>query len=160
MFEGGIRVPFLMKWPKRIPQGTVFESPVSALDIFPTAYVAAGGVPRENMNLDGVDLLPYLESSKKSLPHENLFWRAGSIWAVREDNWKLIFAAETYWLYDLEQDLGEANNLADQHPDIVHKLQKLYDHWNRANIAPIWPPFGAKSNPTFFVDDIEVIWTF
>ena len=160
MFEGGIRVPFLMKWPKRIPQGTVFESPVSALDIFPTAYVAAGGLLKENMNLDGVDLLPYVEGSVKSTPHKNLFWRAGSIWAVRDDNWKLIFAAETYWLYDLEQDLGEANNLADQHPDVVQKLQKHYDHWNHANIPPIWPPFGAKSNPLFFVDDIEVLWTF
>ena len=160
MFEGGVRVPFLMKWPKRIPQGIVFESPVSALDIFPTAYAAAGGLPRKDLYLDGVDLLPYLEGSEKSPPHENLFWRAGSIWAIREDNWKLIFAAERYWLYDLEQDIGEANNLVDQHPDIVKKLQKSYDQWNRANMAPIWPPFGAKSNPLFFVDDIEVIWTF
>ena len=153
-------MPFLMKWPKRIPHGIVFESPVSALDIFPTAYAAAGGLPRKDLYLDGVDLLPYLEGSEKSPPHENLFWRAGSIWAIREDNWKLIFAAERYWLYDLEQDIGEANNLVDQHPDIVAKLQKSYDEWNRANMAPIWPPFGAKSNPMFFVDDIEVIWTF
>ena len=160
MFEGGIRVPFVMKWPRKIPRGVVFEPPVSALDIFPTAYVAAGGVPRENMQLDGVDLLPYLEGSKKLPPHENLFWRAGSIWAVREDTWKLIYAADRYWLFDLKADVVEQNNMADLRPDVVKRLQESYDEWNRGNIAPLWPPFGAKSNPMFFVGDIEVIWTF
>ena len=113
-------MPFVMKWPRKIPGGVVFEPPVSALDIFPTAYVAAGGVPRENMQLDGVDLLPYLQGSKKLPPHENLFWRAGSIWAVREDTWKLIYAADRYWLFDLKADVGEQNNMADIRPGREH----------------------------------------
>ena len=50
--------------------------------------------------------------------------------------------------------------MADLRPDVVKRLQESYDEWNRGNIAPLWPPFGAKSNPMFFVGDIEVIWTF
>ena len=122
--------------------------------------MAAGGLSRKNMRLDGVDLRPYLKGSKKLPPHESLFWRAGSIWAVREDRWKLIYAADRYWLFDLQAGVREHNNMADHRPSVVKRLKESYGEWNRGNIAPIWPPFGAKSSPMFIVDDVEVIWTF
>ena len=103
MFEGGVRVPFAMKWPARIPQGLVYEHPVIALDIFPTAVAAAGGELPTDRDIDGVDLIPYLDGSNGQKPHDRLFWRAGPIWAARVGYWKLIYAADRYWLYDLSK---------------------------------------------------------
>ena len=109
MFEGGVRVPFAMRWPARIPQGMTYKHPVSALDIFPTAVAAAEAELPTDRAIDGVDLIPYLDGSNSQKPHDRLFWRAGSIWAARVGDWKLIYAADRYWLYDLSKDIGEIN---------------------------------------------------
>ena len=160
MFEGGIRVPFTMKWPARIPQGITYEHPVSALDIFPTAVAAASeGLPTDR-NIDGVDLIPYLDGSNRAKPHDRLFWRAGPIWAARVGDWKLIYAADRYWLYDLSKDIGEINNLAAERRDIVKTIKASYAQWNSGNIEPLWPTFGAKDMPQFSVDGVQVHWTF
>lgn len=160
MFEGGVRVPFTMKWPARIPQGTTYEHPVSALDIFPTAITAAGGELPPDRDIDGVDLIPYLDGSNSAKPHDRLFWRAGPIWAARVGNWKLIHAADRYWLYDLSKDIGETNNLAKERGDIVKTIKAAYAKWNSGNIEPLWPTFGAKNMPQFSVDGVQVHWTF
>ena len=160
MFEGGVRVPFTMKWPAQIPKGTVYEHPVSALDIFPTAVAAAGGTVSTDGTIDGVDLIPYLNGSNSGKPHEKLFWRAGPIWAARVGDWKLIYAADRYWLYDLSKDIGEINNLADKRPDVVTRIRASYAQWNAGNIEPLWPSFAAKDMPAFSVDGVTVKWTF
>ncbi|MCY3837723.1 MAG: sulfatase-like hydrolase/transferase, partial [Gammaproteobacteria bacterium] len=160
MFEGGIRVPFTMKWPARISQGTTYEHPVSALDIFPTAVAAGGGELPTNREIDGVDLIPYLDGSNSEKPHGRLFWRAGPIWAARAGDWKLIYAADRYWLYDLSKDIGETNNLAKERGDIVKTIKAAYAKWNSRNIEPLWPTFGAKNMPQFSVDGVQVHWTF
>ena len=160
MFEGGIRVPFTMKWPARIPQGTTYEHPVSALDIFPTAVAAAGGKLPPGRHIDGVDLIPYLDGSNSQKPHDKLFWRAGSIWAARVGDWKLIYAADRYWLYDLSEDIGEITNLADKRGDVMKVIKASYAQWNSGNIEPLWPSFAAKTMPQFSVDGIQVNWTF
>ena len=160
MFEGGVRVPFAMKWPARIPKGLAYEHPVSALDIFPTAVAAADGRLPTDVTFDGVDLLPHLDGSTNDKPHGKLFWRAGSIWAAREGDWKLIYAADRYWLYDLSKDVGEITNLADKRPDVVKRITASYEQWNGGNIEPLWPTFGAKAMPAFSVDGVDVRWTF
>ncbi|MDE0179133.1 MAG: sulfatase-like hydrolase/transferase [Gammaproteobacteria bacterium] len=160
MFEGGIRVPFTMKWPARIPQGITYEHPVSALDIFPTAIAAAGGELPADRDIDGVDLVPYLNGSNSAKPHDRLFWRAGTIWAARVGDWKLTYAADRYWLYDLSEDIGEMNNLADKRRDIVKTIKASYAQWNSGNIEPLWPTFGAKTMPQYSVDGVQVHWTF
>ena len=160
MFEGGIRVPFTMKWPARLLQGTTYEHPVSALDIFSTAIAAAGGTLRADGTLDGVDLLPFLDDSNSRRPHDELFWRAGPIWAARVGDWKLIYAADRFWLYDLSKDIGEITNLADQRQDVVKAITASYEQWNSGNIEPLWPTVRAKSMPDFSVDGIQVHWTF
>ena len=96
LFEGGVRVPFSMKWPGKIAAGTTYEHPVSALDIFPTAMAAAGGKSPATTPGDGVDLIPYLNPSNSNRPHDKLFWRSGANWAVRDGNWKLIYACLLY----------------------------------------------------------------
>ena len=160
MFEGGVRVPFTMKWPAQIPKGITYEHPVSALDIFPTAVAAAGGNLPTDRTIDGVDLIPYLNGSNSDVPHDKLFWRAGPIWAARVGDWKLTYAADRYWLYDLSTDIGEVNNLADKRPDVVKRIQASYAQWNAGNIEPLWPSFAAKDMPDFSVDGVTVKWTF
>ena len=160
MFEGGVRVPFVMKWPAGIPKGETYTQPVSSLDVFPTALVAAGGkLPKKGV-LNGVDLVPYLNGEKSGKPHEKLFWRTGSVWAARQGDWKLIYAADRRWLYDLAKDPGEITNLAEKRPDIVEAVTASYDKWNEGNIKPLWPSFAAKAMPEYSVDGVPVSWPF
>jgi len=160
MYEGGVRVPFAIKWPAAIAKGTTYEHPISTLDIFPTVLVAAGeSLPTEN-NLDGVDLMPFLSGANSEKPHDKLFWRAGNIWATRDGDWKLIYAAERHWLYDLSKDIGEKTNLADKRQDIVKAMTASYEEWNSGNIDPLWPSYGAKGMPEYAVDGVDIKWTF
>ncbi len=135
-YEGGIRVPFLMQWKKRLKRGVVDDRPIVALDIFPTCVAAAGGKPAAN--LDGVDLLPYLTGTRKDAPHEALYWRFGAQWAVRKGDWKLMESIDGVRLFHLAQDLGETRDLAAAEPDKVQELRAAYDAWNANNIAPRW----------------------
>jgi len=158
LFEGGVRVPFSMKWPGQIPEGITYEHPVSALDIFPTAMAAAGSNQLATKPGDGVDLMPYLMGSTSARPHHELYWRSGANWAIREGDWKLIYAGNRYWLYNLSEDIGERTNLAPERPDIVKKLESTYDRWNSEMIDPLWPPIGVKSLPQFSVDGVAIDW--
>ena len=138
LFEGGVRVPFIMKWPGRISAGMTYDHPVSALDIFPTAMAAAGHAePSTGRPGDGVDLVPYLNGSIDGRPHDTLYWRSGPNWAIREGDWKLIHAGERDWLYDLAEDIGEKYNLAADHPEIVERLHaEALDEISRRVIDP------------------------
>ena len=158
LFEGGIRVPFSMKWPAKIPAGLTYKQPVSALDIFPTAIAAAGGKP--SPKVEGVDLVPYLSGTESNPPHGQLFWRQGPNWAIRDGHWKLTYAAKRYWLYDLAEDIGEITNLAEKHPEVVQRITAKYEEWNTGNIEPAWPALGAKTMPYVSVDGVPIHWVF
>lgn len=140
-FEGGIRVPFIVSWPGRVPAGLVYRQPVSQLDIYPTV-LAAAGVSSDQWpeNFDGVNLLPFLGGERTDAPHERLFWsleNRGVKWAVREGRWKLVnddtvppadqrlgkpsFKTQ---LFDLESDPFEEHDLAGTKPELVALLQK------------------------------------
>jgi arylsulfatase A-like enzyme len=103
--EGGIHVPFVLRWKGTLPAGASYESPVIQLDILPTALAAAGApvertaagsvvaedaAGRNDRPLDGVNLLPYLKGEKTGTPHETLFWRLGTQTAIRRGDWKLV----------------------------------------------------------------------
>lgn len=141
--EGGIRVPFFVSWPGKLPAGQVYEQPIIALDVLPTALDVAGvPVPA---NLDGVNLLPHLKSEASTVPHMSLFWRFGPQKAVRRGQWKLVdwrdFDAKKnsgWQLYDLASDIGEQHDLASTQPDLVAQLSREWDTWNAKNIAPLW----------------------
>lgn len=158
LFEGGVRVPFAIRWPARVAPGTVYEQPVSTLDIFPTAVAAAGGLLPADRAMDGVDLLPFLSETSGEPAHDALFWRQGPNWAVRQGDWKLIHAADRNWLYNLADDVSEQTNIAQQHPGVVERLTQDYSDWNNGNADPLWPPAGAKSLPAFSVDGIAINW--
>lgn len=138
-FEGGFRVPFALKLPGRIKAGTVYEKPISSLDLFPTAVALAGGKLPTDRAYDGVDLLPYLTGKKKTGPHEVLCWRNGENAGVRKGRWKLFKGGDHYWLFDLSKDIGEQQNVADKYPAIVAQLKKELADWEARMKPPMWP---------------------
>jgi hypothetical protein len=166
MLEGGIRVPFLMKWPGGgVPAGNVYELPVMSLDVHATVLAAADdkvwnlnapetgerpGRPQPGM-LEGHNLVPFVTAAgergggAKVGPHEALFWRMGNQWAVRKGDWKLLSQARAnarqqgeVRLYNLREDIGETNDLAAKMPEKVAELRAAYDAWNAGNIDPLW----------------------
>jgi arylsulfatase A-like enzyme len=137
--EGGIRVPFLMQWPQKVPAGMTINQPVSSLDIFPTSVAAAGGTLPGDRAYDGANLVPYVTGDTAGRIHEELFWRRKSFAAVRSGPWKLIrFPDRPAELYNIKKDIGEEHNLASRHPDLVQTLYQKLDNWERKLQNPLW----------------------
>ena len=127
LMEGGIRVPFIVSWPAKIPVAQQYDKPVITLDVLPTVMNAVG--VDVDPALPGKNLIPYLTGKNFSSPHDILFWKFDGQMAVRKDNWKLIrFAARSY-LYDIEKDRAESRNLIDQHPEMVEELHNHLNTW-------------------------------
>lgn len=140
IWEGGWRVPFACQWKGTLRQGTVYDKPVSSLDIAATLVALAGVHPDPKHPLDGVNLIPYLTGKNDGAPNGVVYLRKydqGSF-AVRRGDYKLVIPAksQTPQLYDLETDLGERTNLADQRPELVRQLDALRLHWNSELIPP------------------------
>ncbi|MGJ7030196.1 sulfatase-like hydrolase/transferase [Niabella hirudinis] len=136
-WEGGIRVATIMKWPGHIRSNTLYNKPVIALDILPTALAAAHAKRTASYALDGVNLLPYLNST--GTPHKDLFWRRGVAAAVRSGKWKLIrVQSDPVLLFNLEADIAETVNLADRYPKIVTTLLRKLEHWEKGLQPPHW----------------------
>ncbi|MBU6275380.1 MAG: sulfatase-like hydrolase/transferase [Planctomycetes bacterium] len=138
-FEGGPRVPFLVKWKGTLPAGKVYDLPVMNLDVVPTVLAAAGKPVDAAARLDGVDILPHLTGRAPGRPHETLYWRCGEQWAVRKGDWKLVVSkggSGKPELYDLSSDVGEQRDRAAAEPAKVAELQKLYDAWNAEQAPP------------------------
>jgi len=156
LLEGGIRVPFVMSWPGRAPQGKTVADPVIALDIFPTALAAAGiPLPRDRQ-IDGVNLLPAV-AGRTALPKRTLHWRAfgGAFFAVREGRWKLFLQeGKPPALYDLDADPGEAHDLAAREPKVVARLDEARKSWNAGMVKPLWPDhiydLRPETRPQFY----------
>lgn len=149
MWEGGIRVPFIVQWKKRLVGGKLYERPVSSLDVLPTSLAAAGITASKGIQLDGIDLLPYFSGQATGDPHKALYWRmqARKIWAVRSGDWKLVrqpawpskhVGSQKPRLINLSEDLVEANDRSATDPDMTTRLQELYDAWNAGLPEPLW----------------------
>jgi len=157
--EGGIRVPFVVSWPARLPQGKVSDELVSALDVFPTVAAAAGATLPPDRPYDGTSLLPYLTGEQAGIDRNTLYWtgfqpleaeppdpppgsprafmlsRQGDRhgWAVRHGDYKLRFLGEsrTYRLYDVADDPGEHRDLSDRQPERVERLRRMWTTWHK-----------------------------
>ncbi len=149
--EGGVRVPFFVAWPGKIPAGGTDDRPVIQLDLLPTALAAAGVEVKAEWKIEGVNLLPYLTGNEKGPPHEALYWRFGQQMAIRKGDWKLVrydLATEggtgtsVAKLYDLNADPGEATDLSAKHPEKVAELQAAWTEWNKTNVPALW---GGKA---------------
>ncbi len=137
--EGGIRVPFLVRWKGTIPGQQVCRTPVSSLDVAATACAIAGlGRPEA---LDGINLIPMLAHGKP-LAERTLFWRFWEQTAVREGDWKLLtLGSRKSFLFNLAEDPGEKRDQSDQHPEIVARLARKTAAW-AAELTPAGVPAG------------------
>jgi len=133
MYEGGLRVPFMVQWKGQIPAGRVFDKPVVSVDMFTTAAQLSGAnLPA---NLDGVDLLPYLTGQQSGVPHDTFYWRQGSKTALRHGDWKLVnmsrnLSQPKWELYHIANDISEKDDLATEKPAMVTELEQI---WQRMN---------------------------
>ena len=140
VYEGGIRVPFLLRWPARIPPETVSDEPVISIDAFATILAASGVEPPANRALDSRDILPAVTGTLERPLHEALYWNwidkdSDKGWAVRKGRWKLLADKGGLELYDLESDIAETRNLTSSEPAIVAELLGAYREWQEG-IAP------------------------
>ena len=142
LFEGGLHVPYVAKWPGHIPAGTQYKAPISNIDILPTALSAAGVALPTDRVMDGVNLLPFLQH-KKIQPQRPLFWRDGSYRTVQSEGWKLIAdpKQQQQWLFDLNTDPTEKKNLARTRPDKLAQLDKLLQAHHAPMPKALWPSF-------------------
>jgi arylsulfatase A-like enzyme len=162
-YDGGVRVPFLVRWPKTLPAGASYDAPISSIDLAPTALAAAGVPIEPAWQLDGVDLLPFLTGHTAEPPHEALFWRfnwppaypALHKWAIRMGDWKLVHSPTITTavgemnapprLYDLASDPEESVDRAAENPEVVQALQERWNEWN-ATLPPPPAPQASGTN--------------
>ncbi|HKI90243.1 MAG TPA: sulfatase/phosphatase domain-containing protein, partial [Draconibacterium sp.] len=128
--EGGIRVPFIARWPEHVPEGKTSDEIIAFQDMLPTfAELAGTGVPE---NIDGISVVNALMGRNQQKKHPYLYWDYGHCrerydQAVRMDNWKGIRLGKgsPIQLYNLQNDIGEQNNVAEKHPEVVHEIESI-----------------------------------
>ena len=140
-FEGGIHVPFLMKWPAKFGKGEVFEQPIGHVDIFATAIAAAGGSVPKDRTIDGVNLIEAVTGSSQSPAHRSLYWRDGDYKALLSGDFKLQVSARPskVWLFNLRDDPTERKNLADVMPQRLKEMQQALAAVDAEQIKPHFP---------------------
>ena len=152
-FEGGVRVPFAVRWTGMVPSGIDYHRPVSSLDIAATIVAHAGASVSQEKPLDGVDLIPYLTGARTDSPHPTLFWRwfdkdrfaarLGSKKLILMQSDKDISKHDPKMLFDLDEDLGERNNLwLPDNPDYLEAADQL-NTWVPQLVEPLAPGLGS-----------------
>lgn len=141
LFEGGIRVPFLMQFPGTLEAGTVYEEAVSSLDLFPTGLALAG--LEEEQEYDGVDLMPHLLGDAGGVPHEELFWRVGDRAALRKDDWKIVRERKRgqpgpWKLFNLADDLSETTDLSGTEEEKLEELIEVWEEYDEQMVEPVF----------------------
>jgi arylsulfatase A-like enzyme len=140
-FEGGIHVPFFIKWPAHLTKGARFDKPVGHVDIFATAAAAAAAAVPKDRSMDSVDLLPFVTTRPQDAPHKTLYWRDGEYKVLLAAGWKLQTAErpKKVWLFNLAADPTEQKNLAEAMPDKVAELQSALASVDAEQVKPLWP---------------------
>ncbi len=131
LWEGGVRVPFLIQWPGKIAANQVRSDVVSSLDLMPTFAAMAGTIPADKAT--GINLLPYLESKTSQVGDRKLYWRRGNmqVLGLRSGDFKMVanLKQKSWSFYDLTKDVGEKNDLATSMPEMAEQMKKDYKHW-------------------------------
>jgi len=137
IYEGGYRVPFAMQWKGQVKPST-YEYPVSSLDIFATINSLSKAPIQNNKPLDGVNLIPFLQ--EKGMPHQNIYIRKydNDLHAVRDGDLKLVvkWKGSKKELYNLNDDIGETNDISSQFPEEVIRLNNILQEWESELINP------------------------
>lgn len=130
MFEGGIRVPCLVRYPNKIKPGTVNDGLLTSLELVPTFLTAAGISQPQELVIDGYDMLPTLMGQAKS-PRNEMYWQRRADKAARVGNWKWVESAKGNGLFDLSRDIGEQHDLSRSHPEKLKELQAHFANWKK-----------------------------
>ncbi len=130
MFEGGLRVPCLVRWPGVIPAGTVCREFLTSLEVFPTLCRAAGAEVPGDITLDGFDMTPVLAGQRKS-PRTEMFWERRGDRAARVGNWKWVESSRGGGLFDLAVDIAEQHDLSGAKPDVLEHVKSRFAAWKR-----------------------------
>lgn len=132
LYEGGIRVPCIVRWPGELPAGTVCHEMWWSCDLLPMFVKAAGGSLPKDIVLDGRDPTSML-AGKTGSPHEALFFRYGRFDAIRRGRYKLIRENRngSWQLYDLSSDVSETNDLSAQNPELAAAMRQQFERWLR-----------------------------
>jgi len=145
--EGGVRVPYVVSWPGTLPANTVFDDPVSTLDVAATSLAVAGLEPAPE--LDGENLLPYLTGTETGLAERPLYWRFWNQAAIVEGHWKYILAGEREYLFDLSVN-HETENLLQAEPQRAQEMKQSLSNWADTLKKP--------GLPTNALNNAEVRW--
>jgi len=161
-YEGGIREPVIVRWPKVVKAGTISHEPVTSVDYMPTICEAVGVSPPSDRDIDGVSLLGHLKSAGRSkLDREAIFWHfphyRGNVVPysiIRAGDWKLIkrYEGKTFELFNLKDDLSETNELSEKMPEKVRELDAKLTAWLQKSGAkmprqnPDYDPNAAKGS--------------
>ena len=130
LWEGGLRVPFVARWPGKIPAGRVSDEFATTLELLPTLAAAAGIPPPEGVALDGYNLLPALAGQSPS-PRKEMFWEFRGQKAARVSNFKWIEAETASGLYDLTSDIGEKEDLSAKLPQVAADIRVRWTAWRK-----------------------------
>jgi arylsulfatase A len=133
LWEGGIRVPGVVRWPGRVPAGKVSDEVVHMTDVFPTFLAAAGAEPEAAWKVDGRNLLAVWEGKAKG-PERTLFWEWRSegyyqLAALRGDRKLVVTDGQPAELFDVVRDPGERRSIREEHPDLAREMRKELDAW-------------------------------
>lgn len=148
LFEGGVRVPFAIRWKGVIPEGHTYEKPVSSLDIMATIVAQTNVKINNERPLDGVDLIPYLIGENQGEPHDYLFWRKWeqNAMAIRNGNYKLVsnknLEQNRPELYNISNDIDESTNLKSEDKESYKKLLHEWQEWNKEMKDRVFPTLG------------------
>jgi arylsulfatase A-like enzyme len=146
IWEGGIRVPYLLRWPGHLPAGRISHQPIITMDLTASILGATGTAPAKGRDMDGLDVLPLL-SGKQALVERIFFWRVDRPGrkqkAARKGKWKYVSDNGSELLFDLDRDMAERHDLAYQQRNVVLELRKLMTEWE-AELARTPPPFVVK----------------
>jgi arylsulfatase A-like enzyme len=146
VWEGGIRVPCVMRWPARLPAGKATRQPAITMDLTATILAATGTQPPADRKLDGINLLPLLEQDQPVI-ERTFCWRvertARHQKAIRHGQWKFVQDDMVEMLFDLENDVSERHDLFYRKPEIVRDLKRRLAAWE-ADVASSKPAFVVK----------------
>ena len=147
LFEGGIHVPYFMRWPGHIKPGETRDAPVHHFDVFATAAAAAGAQVPTDRKIDGVDLVSFVRGETTDIPHDRLFWRSGASQSALVDGWKMNVSDPPgrAWLFDMKNDPNEQVDLAEQRPDKLAEMQAALAAHNAEQLPSAWPSGGSFS---------------
>ncbi|MFO7821926.1 MAG: sulfatase [Lentisphaeria bacterium] len=167
-WEGGQRVPFIVRWPGNVPAGQVCDELVTSMDFLPTLARLTGTWEPQDRIIDGKDIMPLIlgEEGAES-PHDSLwYYRIGNLEAVRKGKWKLHISKGKAFkegepsepeLYDLDADIGEENNIVDDHPDIVKELMAEAENARRELGDNVTGVEGSGKRTVGRVDDPKTL---